>query len=50
MQKNVTVFNEKTKADVILPFNNEGEYYVEDLGEIEKKPIYSFWKRFFCYS
>ena len=47
MQKNVTVFNEKTKADVILPFNNEGEYYVEDLGEIEKKPFYSFLKRFF---
>lgn len=34
---------------VIMPFAYEPDehYYIEDLGEIEKKPFYSFVKRFF---
>lgn len=34
-------------AAVILPYDVEREYTIEDLGEVEKKPFYSFWKRFF---
>ncbi len=30
---------------VILPYENSEEYYIEDLGEIEKKPVYAFAKR-----
>lgn len=32
---------------VVLPFEKKGEYFVENLGEISKKPIYSFIKRTF---
>lgn len=32
---------------VILPYEVTGEFFMEPLGEIEKKPIYSFFKRFF---
>lgn len=32
---------------VILPFEFDREYYVEELGEIPRKPIYSFFKRVF---
>ena len=32
---------------VILPYEVTGEFFMEPLGEIEKKPIYSFLKRFF---
>ncbi len=39
--------NSDVIADVILPFEKTGEYFVEDLGEIEKKQIYDFLKRFF---
>lgn len=30
---------------VVLPFEKTGEYYIESLGEIPKKPVYSFFKR-----
>lgn len=32
---------------VILPFEKNGEYYVEVLGELPPKPVYEFFKRFF---
>lgn len=32
---------------VVLPFEKEGEYFVESLGEIPKKPFYNFVKRAF---
>ena len=34
-----------TSVKVILPYEKNGEYFIEDLGEIEKKPIYNFFKR-----
>ena len=34
-------------AAVILPFEKRGEYYIEPLGRIEDKPVYSFIKRLF---
>ena len=37
----------KTEIKVILPFETEGEYFVEKLGEIEKKPVFDFTKRLF---
>lgn len=30
-----------------LPYEVTGEYYVEELGELDAKPVYSFFKRFF---
>ena len=38
---------EKPKAKIILPYEyaEDEHYYVEDLGKIKKKPIYSFLKR-----
>lgn len=36
-----------TPCDVILPFEKEGVYYVENLGEVPAKPFYSFLKRVF---
>lgn len=32
---------------VILPFEKRGEYFIESLGQIPPKPVYSFIKRFF---
>lgn len=32
---------------VILPFEKNGEYYIERLGTVEPKPVYSFVKRIF---
>ena len=32
---------------VILPFEKKGEFFVEQLGEIERKPVYDFCKRVF---
>ena len=32
---------------VVLPFEKKGEYFVESVGEIPKKPLYSFIKRTF---
>lgn len=32
---------------VILPFEKNGEYYVEDLGDLPSKPVYEFLKRLF---
>lgn len=39
----------KEKTKIILPFEYAADehYYVEDLGEVEKKPFYSFVKRSF---
>ncbi len=34
-------------AKVILPYEVQEEFYVEDLGEVDKKPAYSFFKRAF---
>ena len=34
-------------AAVILPFEKKGEYFIEPLGEITDKPVYSFIKRMF---
>ena len=41
------VQEEKTKNEYIMPFayRDDEHYYVESLGEIPKKPIYSFLKR-----
>lgn len=36
---------EKTTEEVIMPFEKNEEFFVEDLGEIAKKPLYSFLKR-----
>ena len=30
---------------VVLPFEKTGEYYIESLGELPRKPVYSFIKR-----
>lgn len=30
---------------VILPFEKKGEYFVESLGDVPRKPVYSFFKR-----
>lgn len=32
---------------VIMPYEANEEFFVEDLGEIDKKPVYSFFKRAF---
>ena len=32
---------------VILPYEKKGEFYIEPLGDIGKKPVYDFLKRFF---
>jgi len=32
---------------VILPYENDREYYIEDLGTVESKPLYAFVKRAF---
>ncbi len=32
---------------VVLPFEKKGEYFVEQVGEIPKKPIYAAIKRIF---
>ena len=34
-------------VNVILPFKKDKEYYVETLKNVPKKPVYSFFKRFF---
>lgn len=35
------------EVGVILPFEKSGDYYVEQLGEVLDKPVYSFFKRAF---
>lgn len=32
---------------VILPYESDNEYYIEDLGAVERKPVYTFLKRTF---
>ena len=34
-------------VEVILPYEKKGEYYIDSLGSIKPKPIYSFFKRMF---
>lgn len=46
-QETVTENQIKNEVNIILPFEKEGEFFVEDLGEIPKKPLYSFLKRLF---
>ena len=49
----VTVEYDKSEKEetanhgVILPFEVSEEFYIEELGEIEKKPVYDFFKRLF---
>ncbi len=38
---------EAAASKVILPYEKTKEYYIESLGEIKKKPLYDFFKRFF---
>jgi lipopolysaccharide/colanic/teichoic acid biosynthesis glycosyltransferase len=40
-----TVLTNKTTEEVIMPFEKKEEFFVEDLGKIDKKPFYSFLKR-----
>lgn len=42
-----TTVDSYTPTAVILPYEVTGEYYVEELGELDAKPVYSFFKRFF---
>lgn len=37
----------KENVTVLMPYESTEDFYVEDLGEIEKKPVYSFFKRVF---
>ena len=45
MQESVLVAKDDRSINVILPFEKDGEYFVEDLGELSPKPAYAFWKR-----
>lgn len=38
---------EKENVSVILPYANNEEFYVEELGTVERKPVYTFLKRTF---
>lgn len=42
-----TESNVATESKVILPYEIRGEYYVEPLGDIPRKTVYSFLKRLF---
>lgn len=42
-----TTVESYTPAAVILPYEVTGEYYVEELGELDARPAHSFFKRFF---
>lgn len=46
MEEQIAVQTE-VKEGIIMPYDKKEEVYVEDLGEIPKKPIYSFFKRTF---
>ena len=37
--------NSGSSVSVILPYEKSGEFYVESLGELAKKPFYDFFKR-----
>lgn len=37
----------ESAARVILPYEKKGEYFVEDVGALPRKPVYSFLKRAF---
>ena len=40
-------YGEQTGTAVILPFEKTGEFYIESLGTVADKPVYSFIKRTF---
>ena len=42
---NIEVIENNCSEEVIMPFEKKKEFSVEDLGEIEKKPFFSFVKR-----
>jgi len=44
IEKQEPMFDNKS-VNVILPFEKNGEYFIEDLGDIPKKPVYNFVKR-----
>ena len=41
------IHEEEAEQKVVLPFEKKGEYFVEQVGEIPRKPFYSFIKRTF---
>ncbi len=41
------IHEEEAEQKVVLPFEKKGEYFVEQVGEIPKKPIYATIKRIF---
>ena len=43
----MAIREETPQQKVVLPFEKKGEYFVESVGEIPKKPLYSFIKRTF---
>lgn len=43
--ENNKVIEKERNEEVIMPFEKKEEFFVEDLGEIEKKPFFSFIKR-----
>ena len=45
--QSTAVREEAPPQKVVLPFEKKGEYFVESVGEIPKKPLYSFIKRTF---
>lgn len=42
---NIEVIEKECDNEVIMPFEKKEEYFVEDLGKIERKPFFSFVKR-----
>ena len=40
-------FDVENEVVVIMPYEPQEEFYIEDLGEIDRKPVYSFFKRAF---
>ncbi len=49
LEDNIEIANKDLSTQVILPYEyrEDEHYYVEDLGQIKKKPFYSFVKRTF---
>ncbi|MBO5702762.1 MAG: sugar transferase [Clostridia bacterium] len=43
--ENIKVIEKERNEEVIMPFEKKEEFFVEDLGIIEKKPFFSFVKR-----
>lgn len=47
MNTNAVIEKTNNNAEVIMPFEQKHEYFVEDLGIIPEKPMYAFLKRAF---